>query len=186
MIDKKIFVTKPGIVINELGNWYYQGIPIENDAILTYFKKQLRREKKRYYIENIFGKRKEHAYLDTVIGYPLMVTKITPIAASEGGAQFDFHISLDSKEIFTLGLIDLRILTSETMVILLGQRGDVPARLNPAAMYSLAPYLRQNSKDEYFLVLSETPEEQEFSANQELKLCRAKEEDFLQTKLETN
>ena len=47
-LPKEAYTTKPGIEVDEQGLWQYQGQTIENTNVLSYFKRQLRRDTKGY------------------------------------------------------------------------------------------------------------------------------------------
>ena len=172
----KAYTTKPGITVDAQGIWQYQAQAIENTSILSYFKQQLRRDAKGYYIENIFGERREHAYLDRVKGFPLQVRTITPLRSQSlltpGREEFSVQVDLDSHENISVPAQNLYILGADKMVLILSTRGGVPARLSPSAMTSLMSYLHQDEHENYFLVLPAVQCKQ--------KLISAKAEDFLQ------
>ena len=169
---KEAYTTKPGIEIDEKGLWRYQGQTIENTNVLSYFKQQLRRNEKGYYIENIFGEKVEHAYLEKLRAFPLRVQTILPFLSPAPKEEFCLELSLDSHEKLSAPVQDLHILGTDNMALILSGRGRVPARLSPGAMASLMPCLHQDQDGDYFLVLP--------SVQRKQKLSLSKEEDFWQ------
>ena len=164
--------TKPGIGVDARGFWRYRGQAIENRGVLSYFKQQLRRDAKGYYIENVFGERREHAYLDKVEAFPLQVRTILPLALAGAKKELGIQLGLDSHESISVPAQSLYVLGVDNMAVLLSARGDVPARLSPAAMTSLMPYLHQDQNQNYFLLLP--------SAQRKQKLSLANPENFLE------
>lgn len=169
-LPTKAHVTKPGIEINEKGLWKYKGQKIDNPSVLSYFKRQLRRDAKGYYIENAFKDRREHAYLDKVRSFPLQVTTIRSLV--QEGKEFYIQALLDSHENLKAQALNLFILGTDKIALILSERGKIPARLSPGAMTSLMSYLHQDARDDYFLVLP--------SMQYKQKLNFARLEDFLQ------
>ena len=160
--------TKPGIRIESDGAWYYDQTPIfsliDNKAVLSYFKKQLRRHpQKGYYIENSFKESYEHAYLEEVLGFPLFVTSIINVRTiGDGDASpvnnFRLQFRLDSDEELEVDATALSIVNSpsgemDTILILLVDRGNVPARLTRVAMFQLGAYIEKGAGN-YFLELT--------------------------------
>ena len=66
--------TRPEVYVNRAGTWHFRSSPIENESILNYFKKNLKRDAEgKYYIENRFGELKEEGYIQGVEGFPLII-----------------------------------------------------------------------------------------------------------------
>ncbi len=150
-------ITHPNVHVDRQGRWSYQEKFLSHEGILSYFKQHLKRNQEgNYYIENTFGKLKEHAYLDSVKGFPLNVTSILPTLANENDSSslIVLHVILDSGEkLSNIETTSLLILTEDIVAIILKQRGGVPARLNPSAMTSLTDYLYCDPEGNYHIVL---------------------------------
>lgn len=145
-------ITRPGIRVDERGRWYYRSDLIENRAILDYFKKQLRRDANGYYIENRFGPRSEHGYLERVDGFPLAADSLQPEPDDADGIRL--RVRLDDGEQFEGPAEALRIFAEDSLGLEVPGRG-VPARLSPLAMASLVTYLHLDEHEAYHLVLPE-------------------------------
>ncbi|MCB1316732.1 MAG: hypothetical protein KDK34_16330 [Leptospiraceae bacterium] len=149
-------ITEPGIEIDERGQWIFQNQPIDNPSVLNYFKTQLfRHADGRYYIENVFGARKEHGYLKRVAGFPLRAVRITPLAKdadSENSSVTQIEIQLETGESCVVPIDNLRIFASDTLAVILPS--GVPARLSALAMASLVEYLDMDAGENFFLRVS--------------------------------
>ena len=169
------YQTLPEIQVDLKGKWYYRKELIKNESLLLYFKKQIRRDSLGYYIENIFGDRREHAYLNIVNEATLFVTAIEPIPDPKNAKKILIKIRLDSNENICLSAQDLHLFTSNNIGVVIKERGDVLARLSSSAMASLTTYLSQDEKDIYSLVLPRSKQKE--------KLSKAKLDDYLQKEI---
>ncbi len=134
--------TQPDLWINEKGGWIFEGNEIQNEGVLKYFKKQLRRvldEKgvEKFYIENIFGELKEHAYLKKVLGFPLFVKNIVD-KGGELSKEKHYFALLDSGEEIMFNSKDVFIESDTCVYIIFHQKGGVRARLLANAMFALS------------------------------------------------
>ena len=139
MNEKKIFTTKPGISITKDGSWHYKKNKIINSKVLEYFKKNLFRDTKGYFIHNQWKNLKEKAYLDFVEASPLNVLSIL----------FDSSqiiIYLDSKEELNVSPKHLVFFAEDYLGVILYKKGEIPARLTSSAMFMLTNYLEKKEK----------------------------------------
>lgn len=169
------FRTLPEIQVDLKGKWYYRKELIKNESLLLYFKKQIRRDSLGYYIENIFGDRREHAYLNIVNEATLFVTAIEPIPDPKDTGRILIKVRLDSNETICLYAQDLYLFTSNNIGVVIKERGGVLARLSSSAMTSLTTYLSQDGNDIYSLVLPRSKQKE--------KLSKAKLDDYLQKEI---
>lgn len=136
--------TRPGISIDDRDRWWYGPNPIVNPDVLAYFKLNLRREPDdgAYYIINRFGELLEHGFLDRVDGFPLIVETVlvTTIESANRKTELILELRLDSRESLTVPAAGLTIYDEHTLGLVLPKR-NVPARLGPMAMGSLASML---------------------------------------------
>ena len=90
--------TRPGIEVDENGQWLYQKMPIRNEGVLRYFKSNLYRVPGRFYILNRFGELREEAYLDAVRGFPLHALRVEVHSERHSSRPAYLQIRLDSGE----------------------------------------------------------------------------------------
>ena len=147
-------ITRPGLRIDAKGRWEYENNILKNEKVLCYFKKQLRRDNaKNYYIDNVWGNLREHGYLDEVAGFPLRVQGVSPLVSQTKPHTMLLQIKLDSQEELIVKVETLRILSQNTIIVILMERGQVPARFSVAAMLAMSPYLHHDVIEGYSLVL---------------------------------
>ncbi len=149
----KPLLTRPHLRVDDEGNWWYKNALLKNEQVITYFKRRLKREGTKYYIENIFGNKIEHACLDAIEGFPLIVKEVISIVPMETNIGISITVRLDSKENIKGSVENLYVLGPDCLAITISDRGGVPARLNAQSMVSLAPYLSQRKDNDYFLSL---------------------------------
>ncbi len=141
-MDAEVIHTAPGIRIDEQGIWYYTDAPIINEGVLNYFKSNLRRSGRIYYIENRYSGRIEHARLERVQGFPIFVRAVS---LDEEGSCFTAQLDCGVSQRIEAG--SLRILGERIVALELPESG-VPARLGPTAMASLNPFLENFGQNE--------------------------------------
>lgn len=137
--------TQPGIHVDERDLWWYGPNQIVNPDVLAYFKKNLRRDPDGgYYIANRFGELLEHAYLDRIDGFPVFIESllVTAVPGADGREELILELRLDSRESLNAPAAALTVYDEHTLALILPER-DVPARLSPLAMGSLAQLLLQ-------------------------------------------
>ena len=112
--------------------------------MLAYFKRNLHRtDDGAYYILNRFGELREHGFLDAVRGFPILIETIwiaTRTFAGNDAVEITLELRLDSGESVTAPVEALTVYDEQTLGLLLPER-NIPARLGPLAMASLADVL---------------------------------------------
>ncbi|MCR9144803.1 MAG: hypothetical protein NXI24_21375 [bacterium] len=144
MTETKARRTKPGIHVDAADRWWFGPNQIVNPDVLKYFKANLRRDREgeEYYIVNRFGELLEHASLDRVSGFPLIVETVLVSTGTNAGGETipTLDLRLDSRQNISVPADGLTVYDEHTLGILLPER-LVPARLGPLAMASLADFL---------------------------------------------
>lgn len=137
--------TEADITVEADGRWLFRDELITNRSILDYFKQNLQKDQDRFFVANRFGEKMEHSYLQAVNGFPLQVVAIVP----DEEAQV-WLLTLDHGGTERVPFSALYHVDEQTLVALLP--GNLPARLSPLAMGSLAE--RMESTDPLVLSLS--------------------------------
>ena len=156
--------SNPEVSIDSLGRWFFQrDALIDNPNVLAYFKANLRRDGKGFFIENHFGELVEIAYLESVEGFPLEAQIFVESLAenqaetSRNGApsQAVFAAGLDSGQRVLLSPAELFMVDENTIGFLTEHK--VPVRLSPVAMASLTEFLQTDEEGNYSLQLGDQP-----------------------------
>ena len=90
------------------------------------------------------GELLEHAYLDRIDGFPVFVESllVTAVSDDDGREELILELRLDSRESLNAPAAALTIYDEYTLALILPGR-EVPARLSPLAMGSLAQLLQE-------------------------------------------
>lgn len=169
--------TKPEVYVNKGGVWYFRNNPIENESILNYFKKNLKRDSEgHYFIENKFGERQEEGYIQGVEGFPLIVKTMLLEPDLRVCLECDVEYELDPERIGALNSGKPAVLFFDEPDILWtvihpdGSTEPIPARLSGPCMASLHGSMEAN-EDQYLL---HTPQ-------RDYAVCRRSPGDLFQT-----
>ena len=131
-------ITHPGIIIDDTGKWYHNGIEIINKNGLNYFKKNIVRIDSDYYIHNQLCEKNEFAVIDSVKGFPLEITQILSFQ------ERLYLIHLDYGEEKTVTVENFLYFNDTTLGIILHDK-NVVARLRGFAMTSLMKDLGEDA-----------------------------------------
>lgn len=150
-------ITESDLTVDPDGRWNFRGEPLTNRSVLLYFKKNLARDEKGYFILNRWGERREISYLQSVRGCPLIVLSIVveEISQSHPQQEIGFRLRLDSDEFVSIDRRRIYILNDHTVVVDLPDRG-FPARLSPGAMTELTAWLEIRGEDYYITIGGES------------------------------
>ena len=125
--------TQSELTVEENGLWTFRGEEIVNTKVLNYFKENLKRDDRGFFVENRFGKRVEHGYLAAVRGFPRYAVSVRPTGS--GG----WDVTLDTGTRICVESTALCYVGEHTVAVILP--GNVPARLSAGAMGELAEFL---------------------------------------------
>lgn len=141
-------ITESDLTIDPDGQWNFRGERLSNQSVLLYFKRNLNRDEKGFFILNRWGERREIAYLQSVRGCPLFVRSIdlVDVSGRKEESEGHFRLHLDSNEIVSADWRRIFILDDQTVVVQLPIR-EFPARLSPAAMTEFSQWLEVQGDD---------------------------------------
>lgn len=144
--------TKPEVYVNRAGVWFFRNNPIENESILNYFKRNLKRDAEGlYYIENKFGERQEEGYIQGVEGFPLVVRTLGFEAGAKASLECEIEYTLDPDFIGAAASTEPTLLFYEgediiwTIIQPEGSSRGVPVRLSGPCMASLYENMEESA-----------------------------------------
>ncbi|HMX58503.1 MAG TPA: hypothetical protein PKE49_18390 [Leptospiraceae bacterium] len=129
--------TRPGILIDEKDRWIYQQAELIQPDILAYFRQNLHRSDRTYFIRNTFGELVEEGELDAVLGFPLHAISAVPQTE-------DVHFLVDSGERITIPFSAIYLDRDDCFFFEMPGRG-VPVRLTASAMTHVSDTLVDTS-----------------------------------------